>query len=214
MSNKEMKLIMEGWRGFINEEEQIEPQIKNVADQTIKSLEQLFSANAQKIVQKAEKQKAAQAQNKKLEEEGVLGTAGLILAIPSILELISFTAKKFKLVKDQPNFIDKFAHTLTKFYKKPIKFLLGLIPKLGYKDFPSDVQEKIADFVLIGIVAFFAYHSGVEAYKAAKAMKVGTTTYETFLAAIKGGEVSIFATRELTALIAGATASATVAARG
>jgi hypothetical protein len=213
MSNKEMKLIMEGWRGFINEEEKPN-NVDNFVDQMMNTFDQLVSNNAEKITASAEKQKKQQPTNGTIEEMGVGTVIGLALALPAILELISKLAKSFKIVDKDPNKLDEASKYLHHKYKNFIKFILGKLPKLGFKEYPKEVQDKIADFILMAIVAAMAYYSGIEAYNAVKNLKVGTATFEGVLTAIKTGEVGIFATREIAAIVAGVSAGAATAAKG
>ena len=128
-----------------------------------------------------------------LNEIGVLFAVSLAIAIPRIVELIGKAVKFLSIAMGGKGLIgaklEKAGH---KWHDKIIKMVmkgLTLIP--GYKELPTDKQEKIAKIVHTVIVASLAISSGVGAIEAAKEGSTILSGIEAALTAVKAGEVGV-----------------------
>lgn len=137
----------------------------------------------------------------KEQKEGILTTAGLVIAIPSILGLIAkfgkVATKLFrKIVGEKPNDkkeaeqyfarIGKLADELHHLYMKPLEALMSKFIKDPTK------SKKVAHFVFHVIVAILFLSAGVTAFKAIQSKNISLATLEAALASIKGGEIKTY----------------------
>ena len=135
------------------------------------------------------------------QNEGLLTTASLIIALPAILGLISrigkiagnlinkISGKKPNSQSDYQKWMEKLgnvADQLHHLYLSPIESAVGRFVKDKHK------SHLIANGIFHIIVASFLIASGVTAYKAFYAKNVSMATLESALTAIKGGEVKTF----------------------
>ena len=132
------------------------------------------------------------------EAAGVVLVAGIALAIPEIVKIIgkvTKTASKFFGGKGATGDViiakaEKMHHLLL----KPIEFALT---KLGL---PKDKAHKAAGIILTTVVAGLMLASGVGAYKAATSGSTAFAGLEGALTAVKGGEVTQFISKALSAI--------------
>lgn len=124
-----------------------------------------------------------------IDESLVLTVAGVALAIPKIMELISWLvskfAKLFKIETTKPEEIKKLAE---KIHHKYIAMIEFAVRGLGVKD--PKKSKALANGLLTLIIAGLFVTSGAGAIHAAKSAHVGLAGFEGFLAAIKGSEVA------------------------
>jgi hypothetical protein len=140
----------------------------------------------------------------KEQKEGILTTAGFVLAVPAILGLVSkfgkMTTKLFKkVVGEKPNDkkeaeqyfarLGKLADDLHHLYMKPLELLMAKFIKDPAK------SKKVAHFVFHIIVAVMLLSAGVTAFKAIQSKEISLATLETALAAVKGGEIKNYITK-------------------
>lgn len=139
-------------------------------------------------------------------EAGIMTTAGVLLAVPAILGLVSRIGKlakdKFsKLLGKKPSSPDemdaylekmgKIAEDLHHLYLVPVEKAVSLIVK------DSNKAHKIANVVLHLIIAIFCLSAGITAVKALQTKNISLSMLESALSAIKGGELKEFLTKML-----------------
>lgn len=132
------------------------------------------------------------------QKEGLVTTAGFLLAVPAILGVIARFGKFVtKLVKktigNKPNDkkeeeqyfekLGKVADELHHLYMRPLEIMMSKFIKDPAK------AKKVAHFIFHVIVAIMLIASGVQAVKALRATRISLATLETALAAVKGGEI-------------------------
>jgi hypothetical protein len=140
----------------------------------------------------------------KEQKEGILTTAGFVLAVPAILGLIAkfgkaSTALFKKIVGEKPNDkkeleqyfarLGKLADNLHHLYMKPLEILMSKFIKDPTK------AKKVANFVFHVIVAILFLSAGVTAFKAIQSKNISLATLETALASVKGGEIKSYITK-------------------
>lgn len=198
-----MKLLMENWRVFINEENAstpVDPEIKNISKELASLTAQELKNSASEIeagIQKG-KQQAPQ-KDGVIEEEGLLLASSVALAAPAILKLVSkvgkFIGKKFGAKMKEENFLDHLAHDIHEGYLGFIEKAISFIPSL--KNINQQQKRKMAEGILACIVAYLMVQSGVGAFKAVKTGSTFMATLESALTAIKEGELAVFLTRQI-----------------
>lgn len=203
MSNRDMKLLMENWRVFINEENTnapVDPQVKNIAKElaTLTSREIQNSANEIEASIQKGKQQAPQ-KGGVIEEEGLLLASSIALAAPAILKLVSkigkFIGKKFGAKMKEENFLDHLAHDIHEGYLSFIEKAISFIPSL--KNINQQQKRKMAEGILACVVAYLMVQSGVGVFKAIKTGSTFMATLESALTAIKEGELAVFLSRQV-----------------
>jgi hypothetical protein len=134
----------------------------------------------------------------KEQKEGVLTTAGVILAVPAVLGLIAKFGKSAtklfkKIVGEKPNDkkeleqyfarLGKLADNLHHLYMKPLEILMSKFIKDPTK------AKKVANFIFHVIVAILFLSAGITAFKAIQSKNISLATLEAALASVKGGEI-------------------------
>ena len=142
----------------------------------------------------------------KEQKEGILTTAGIALALPAILGLISRFGKAAtgivrRIMGKKPtdqNDVERYfqqmgrvADELHGLYMKPLE----LIVRRFVKD--PNKAKKVSHFVFHIIVGIMLLSAGVTAFKAIQSKNLSLATLETALAAIKGGEIKQYITKLL-----------------
>jgi len=200
-----MKLLMEQWRGYINEAEE-EEAFDRFVEKTFGKIAGLFGDgledSAQEVSQEIEAERSL--------DEGVLFGLGITLAAPAIVKLFTGIAKVFgntvkgwtgkdlgmeKVAEKINHYADKFHHS----FEKPIKFFVRKI--LRIKD-ESKVKQA-TDLLFHLLIVFLMIYSGVGAANAATSGKTGLAGFESLLAAVKGGEVKAYLSSTLKNIAAG-----------
>jgi len=204
-----MKLLMEQWRGYINEAEE-EEAFDRFLEKTFGKIAGLFGPQiedeAGDIEQKKKDKKGwrrfLREQGIKEEEqldEGVLFALGVTLAAPAIVKLFTGIAKVFgnavkgwtgkdlgieKVAEKINSYADKFHHL----FHKPIEFFVRKV--LRIKDETKVKQATELLFHLL--VAFLMIYSGVGAATAATSGDTAFAGFESLLTAVKAGEVKAY----------------------
>lgn len=142
----------------------------------------------------------------KEQKEGILTTAGIALALPAILGLISrfgkaatgivrrIMGKKPTDQNDAERYFQQMgrvADELHGLYMKPLE----LIVRRFVKD--PNKAKKVSHFVFHIIVGIMLLSAGVTAFKVIQSKNLSLATLETALAAIKGGEIKQYITKLL-----------------
>jgi len=201
-----MKLLMEQWRGYINEAEE-EEAFDRFLEKTFGKMAGLFGdgldASAEEVSQEIEAEQ-------QLDEEGILFTLGVTLAAPAIVKLFTGIAKVFgnavkgwtgkdlgieKVAQKINSSADKFHHL----FQKPIEFFVRKV--LRIKDETKVKQATELLFHLL--VAFLMIYSGVGAASAATSGDTAFAGFESLLTAVKAGEVKAYLAATLKNIIAG-----------
>jgi hypothetical protein len=135
------------------------------------------------------------------QNEGLLTVAGLAVAMPAILGLVSKFGKSAsgiinKIVGKKPtdkeqeenwfNKLGKIADDLHHLYQAPLEKVVAKFIKDPIK------SKKVAHFLFHVIVAVMLLASGATAVKALKSKEISLATLETALAAVKGGEIKSY----------------------
>ncbi len=133
--------------------------------------------------------------------EGLMTTAGVALALPAVLGLISkagrFLNKTYgkvigKVPDEKSEFnkymkeMERIADSLHHLYLVPIEKLVGLFIKDKSK------AHKVATIILHVIVAVFMVSAGMTSLKAFQSKNFSLSTLEAALSAVKGGEIKEF----------------------
>jgi len=167
-----------------------------------KEIEKILKQNPElKPLEKAVKEAIGKSKNGKLNEAVGFMIAGLIAALPKLIELLSKFVKGagsllgsfgFKKGEDKlKSWVEKMAHAghaLHKVYLKILKGALILVVP-GFSQFPELVQDKIAEVVYIAIVVYLGFMAGAGAIEALQKSSWITVGTEGLLGAIKAGEV-------------------------
>jgi len=180
----------------IKEAEVLDPKAKDALDDLKGQMSALMGGVEDALEDESKEQK-----------EGVLTTASLVLALPTILGLIARFGKTVTSIinrtigKKPTNQIEankyfqqvgRLADELHKLYLKPIE----LIVKRFVKD-PTKAK-KISNFLFHVIIAIMLLASGITATKALQSKELSLATLETALTAIKSNEVKSYITKLLT----------------
>lgn len=201
-----MKLLMEQWRGYINEAEE-EEAFDRFLEKTFGKIAGLFGdgldASAEEVSQEIEAEQ-------QLDEEGILFTLGVTLAAPAIVKLFTGIAKVFgnavkgwtgkdlgieKVAQKINSYADKSHHL----FQKPIEFFVRKV--LRIKDETKVKQATELLFHLL--VAFLMIYSGVGAASAATSGDTAFAGFESLLTAVKAGEVKAYLAATLKNIVAG-----------
>ena len=142
----------------------------------------------------------------KEQKEGVLTTAGIALALPAILGLISrfgkaatgivrrIMGKKPTQQNDAERYFQQMgrvADELHGLYMKPLELIVRRFVKDETK------AKKAAHFIFHVIVGIMLLSAGVTAFKAIQSKNLSLATLESALVAIKGGEIKNYITKLL-----------------
>ncbi len=201
-----MKLLMEQWRGYINEAEE-EEAFDRFLEKTFGKIAGLFGDglddSAEEVSQEIEAEQPL--------DEGVLFALGVTLAAPAIVKLFTGIAKVFgnavkgwtvkylcieKVAEKINHYADKFHHL----FHKPIEFFVRKV--LRIKDETKVKQATELLFHLL--VAFLMIYSGVGAASAATSGNTAFAGFESLLTAVKAGEVKAYLAATLKDIVAGA----------
>lgn len=127
------------------------------------------------------------------EELTLLFITSLAMAIPAIVQLIGKIVKSISLFLGGTGKAgDKLIHAGHKWHQKITGLILkGLTLVPGFKELPSDKQQKIANIVHTVIVATLAVASGAGAIDAVSKGSNVMAGIEGALTAVKAGEVGI-----------------------
>lgn len=140
------------------------------------------------------------------QNESLLTAAGIAVAMPAILGLVSKFGKSASSVinkimgkkpteKEQEenwfNKLGKIADDLHHLYQAPIEKLISKFVKDPTK------AKKVSHFLFHVIVAIMLIASGVTAVKALKSKEVSIATLETAIATIKSGEIKKYISKLL-----------------
>ena len=189
-----MKLLMENWRGYL-EEAEAEAEFDSFLDNLFNKIAKLFGAKledtSEKVADKVEKEGEL--------DEGLMLAAGLILAVPAIVKLFTGIARVFGHAVEgwtgKDLGIDRVADKIVAYadkthhlFQKPIGFFVKKV--LRIKDEKKAHQATELLFTLL--IAFLMVSSGVGAAAAATKGQTGLAGFEGALAAVKGGEVSAY----------------------
>ena len=199
-----MKLLMEQWRGYINEAE--EEAFDRFLEKTFGKIAGLFGDglgdSTEEVSQEIEAEKSL--------DEGVLFGLGVTLAAPAIVKLFTGIAKVFgntvkgwtgkdlgieKVAEKINHYADKFHHL----FQKPIEFFVRKV--LRIKDETKAKQATQLLFHLL--VAFLMVYSGVGAATAASSGETGLAGFESVLTAVKAGEVKAYLAATLKNIVVG-----------
>jgi hypothetical protein len=134
--------------------------------------------------------------------EGILTTAGFVLAFPSILKLISKLGKKAgNLIGKQPEKESEYqewmkklgetADNLHSLYLIPIEKIINKFVK------DKNKAKKISTLIFYLIIASMLVFSGIETIKAFQSKNFSLSILEAALTAIKSGEIRQFISRFL-----------------
>lgn len=200
-----MKLLMEQWRGYINEAEE-EEAFDRFLEKTFEKIGTLFGGDMDDATDTV----SQEIETEQSLDEGVLFGLGVTLASPAIVKIFTGIAKilgnaitgwtgkdlGIEKVAEKINFYaDKFHHL----FHKPIKFFVHKV--LRIKDEKKAHQATELLFHLL--VAFLMVYSGVGAASAASSGKAGLAGFESALAAIKAGEVRAYLASSLKNVVSG-----------
>lgn len=184
-----MKLLMENWKNYIEEETQPAPSFDELSKKMMTSLQ-----SKEKQIQDLGKsgiQKASGGQKSKVMDEvldpasAALIYAGTVAAIPAILNAISWVQGKRGKLESAKQFEDwyhKWHHSWINMLKKAINVAtIGKFSKLE-----KEKQNKIAEYLFLVIVAYLFGESVLSIVKHFSWL----TPIEGILGAIKGGELA------------------------
>jgi len=166
-----------------------------------KEIEKILNQNPElKPLEKAVKEAISKSKNGKLNEAVGFMIAGLIAALPKLIELLGkFVSKAgsllgsfgFKKGEDKlkawANKLTHAGHGLHKIYLKILKGALYVVP--GFNQFPDLVQDKIVEVVYIAIVGYLGFMAGAGMIDALEKASWITFGVEGLLGAIKAGEI-------------------------
>lgn len=179
----------------IKEIEALDPKSEELLDDLKSQMSSLIDGIEDKLEDASKEQK-----------EGILTTAGIALALPAILGLISRFGKAAtgivrRIMGQKPtqqNDAERYfqqmgrvADELHGLYMKPLE----LIVRRFIKD--ETKAKKTAHFIFHIIVGIMLLSAGVTAFKAIQSKNLSLATLETALAAIKGGEIKQYITKLL-----------------
>lgn len=197
----DMKLLMENWRIYLEEEQGNDAALDNVTKQLAQNIFNKIKAAAPTIEKKVEKT-PQKTNNSQVDEAGILLAVSFALAVPTLLGVIGSIVDGAKAVlgKDfsKPNIVMRLAKNLHHTYMGAIEKALDFIP--AFKKLEPARKKKIADAVMIAIVASLAAASGAGAAHALKVGEFGHGAFETALAAAKSNEISGWLTKQFEAI--------------
>jgi len=140
------------------------------------------------------------------QNEGLLTVAGLAVAMPAILGLVSkfgkaassiinkIMGKKPTEKEQEENWfakLGKIADDLHHLYQAPLEKVVAKFVKDPAK------AKKVSHFLFHVIVAIMLIASGATAIKALQSKEISLATLETALAAVKGGEIKTYISKLL-----------------
>ena len=140
------------------------------------------------------------------QNEGLLTVAGLAVAMPAILGLVSKFGKAASTVinkimgkkptekEQEENWfakLGKIADDLHHLYQAPLEKVVAKFVKDPAK------AKKVSHFLFHVIVAIMLIASGATAIKALQSKEISLATLETALAAVKGGEIKAYISKLL-----------------
>jgi hypothetical protein len=140
------------------------------------------------------------------QNEGLLTVAGLAVAMPAILGLVSKFGKAASTVinkimgkkptekEQEENWfakLGKIADDLHRLYQAPLEKVVAKFVKDPAK------AKKVSHFLFHVIVAIMLISSGATAIKALQSKEISLATLETALAAVKGGEIKTYVSKLL-----------------
>jgi len=140
------------------------------------------------------------------QNEGLLTVAGLAVAMPAILGLVSKFGKAASTVinkimgkkptekEQEENWfakLGKIADDLHHLYQAPLEKVVAKFVKDPAK------AKKVSHFLFHVIVAIMLIASGATAIKALQSKEISLATLETALAAVKGGEIKTYISKLL-----------------
>lgn len=139
--------------------------------------------------------------------------AGIVAAIPAVLKIFGLLSTGIgsllgsvgfkKGEQKAKQFAKKLAHGSHELHKAYIgviqKGLQTMIP--DFSTIPADKQEKVAEVVYMIIVMYLGLSAGFDAASAFKHVDLVHGTVEGALSAIKAGELGLFITQEIAAIL-------------
>jgi Flp pilus assembly pilin Flp len=140
------------------------------------------------------------------QNESLLTVAGLAIAMPAILGIVSkfgkmasgiinkVMGKKPTKKEEEENWfakLGKIADDLHHLYQAPLKKVVSKFVKDPAK------AEKVSHFLFHVIIAVMLLASGVTAVKALQSKEISVATLETALATVKGGEIKNYISKLL-----------------
>jgi len=180
-----MKLLMENWRDYL-EEEADEAAFDSFLENLFNKISKLFGTEIKDDAKEIEQEIDSKGQL----DEGVMLSLGLTLAIPAIVKIFTGVAKVFDKIADKiVSYADK-AHHL---FQKPIGFFVTKVLRIKDKDKAHQATEVLYTL----LIAFLMVFSGAGAAAAVTKGQTGLAGFEGALAAVKGGEVGAFIKRAL-----------------
>ena len=189
-----MKLLMEQWRGYINEAEE-EEAFDRFLEKTFGKIAGLFGDGLEDKAQDVSREIEAEQQL----DEGVLFALGVTLAAPAIVKLFTGIAKVLgnavkgwtgkdlgieKVAEKINHYADKFHHS----FEKPIKFFVRKVLRIE----DETKVKQATDLLFHLLIAFLMIYSGVGAASAAQSGDTAFAGFESLLAAVKAGEVKAY----------------------
>lgn len=220
-SRKEVKLLVENWRGFLNEEEASDS-LESFSKELLQALssEKETMKQASVAAMKAAKAKSS-AQNKK-EIDEVLDpvslsflAAGLIASMPKILAYSAKFARKIGKIETEQKLV-KWAEANHKFYIKTFITLLNVITVGFFSKLEEKKQKEIAELLYMCVVAYLLPHAAGGALNLMKVSSLGTAFVagvESILALIKSEELLGYMSKNINTII-GVAATAASATTG
>lgn len=166
---------------------------KAAVDAAMKKQPQLAKVKTESVSKKERALREGKNKEAVLNEEIGIFIISLALAIPAIVQLIGKIAKKISmLLGGSGSAGEKLIHAGHHWHELITKMILkGLTFIPGFKQLPTDKQQKIANIVHTVIVASLAISSGVGAVKAIEHGSHAMAGIEGALTAVKAGEVGI-----------------------
>lgn len=195
-----MKLVMQSWRSYLEENEE-ESKFDKHVENTFEKIAKIFGKKLEqetKEISRKTKEETGKIDESNL-NESVLFTLGVTLAAPAIVKMFTGIAKIFgnsikgwtgkdlgieKIAEKINSYADRVHHS----FHTPINFFVRKV--LRIKDEAKAKQATELLFHLL--VAFLMVYSGVGAAKAASAGETGLASFESLLTAVKAGEVRAF----------------------
>lgn len=205
MANSEMKLIMEGWRVFLNEQEK-EADLDAFSQELMKALNANQEAIKQTAVAAMRKKAGGELPDQKKELEEILDPvslsllgAGIVASMPAILKVISKIAEKTGKLDTAKKFEEwhkKWHHS----WLKVIGDFLNVVTLGKFKKLDKQKQEQIEELFFICIVAYLLPHAIQGASHFLHATTLGAkfvAAVEGVLSAIKSGELLSYITKNI-----------------
>jgi hypothetical protein len=185
------RVLIENYRMFIKEQAPVSG--GKTPDKLLALITTQFKAGAEQIAPEVNKKAVAnQPVDGAVEESAFLIAAGMTIAIPRILSLISKMAKglgaAFAVEMKNENFLDRLAHDIHHQYIAAIKLALKVFGP--FRRLPPEKQNKGAEAVLNGIIATLMLTSIAGAASAAVHGQAAHAALEGALVAVKQGELA------------------------